>query len=191
MNHRVFDFSHFPTIETERLQLREMTPADVTALLKHLGNPEVVRFMDMQPITTREQADQWLQWMGSFFSARDGMRWGIALKDTAELIGSVGIHGWNREARYAEVGYDIARQYWDNGYATEVLKAIVEFGFLRMNLNRVEADVVDGNTASMRVLEKIGFLHEGVLRERSYKGGQYYDIHLFSLLRKDFLTDGT
>ncbi len=183
---RPFDFSHFPIIETPRLYLREMTPADVTALLKHLGNPEVVQYISMQPITTPEQAEEWLKWMGSFFSAKDGMRWGITLKDSGELIGSAGIHGWNREARYAEIGYDIAQQFWGNGYATEVVTAVAEFGFKHMLLNRIEADVVAGNDASMRVLEKLGFVHEGILRERAYKAGKYYDLHLFSLLNKEF-----
>lgn len=187
---RPFDFSHFPILETQRLHLREMTPQDVTALLKHLGNPEVVKYIDVQPIKTREQADEWLKWMGSFFSARDGLRWGVILKADDTFIGSAGIHNWNREARYAEVGYDIAEAYWGHGYATEVVQAIIDFGMDRMHLNRIEADVIDGNTASMRVLEKLGFRREGVLRERVYKQGKYHDVHLFALLRKE-LDDST
>jgi [ribosomal protein S5]-alanine N-acetyltransferase len=180
-----FDFSHFPTLDTDRLRLREMTPQDVTALLKHLGNPEVVKYMDMQPIKTREQANEWLRWMGSYFSAHDGLRWGVTLKADNTFIGSAGIGNWNREARYAEIGYDIAQPYWDNGYATEVSRAIIEFGINRMNLNRIEADIVAGNDASMRVLEKLGFQQEGILRERVYKDEKYYDVHLFGILKKD------
>lgn len=181
-----FDFSHFPTLTTDRLRLREMTLQDVTALLKHLGNPEVVKYIDMQPIKTREQANEWLRWMGSYFSARDGLRWGIIRKTDNMFIGSAGIGGWNREARYAEIGYDIAQPYWGNGYATEVTHAIIQFGVNHMNLNRIEADIVAGNDASMRVLEKLGFQQEGILRERVYKDGEYHNVHLFALLSKDF-----
>lgn len=99
---RVFDFSHFPALETERLSLREMQAQDVNALLRHFGNPEVVKFIDMQPIKTIEQANEWLQWMGGFFAAKDGLRWGIVLKETGTFIGSCGLHNWNREARYAD-----------------------------------------------------------------------------------------
>lgn len=186
---RPFDFSHFPTLETDRLHLREMTLADASALLKQFGNPEVVRFIEMQPIKTRAQANEWLRWMGSYFTAKDGLRWGITLKADGTFIGSAGIHGWNREARYAEVGYDFAQDFWGHGYATEVVNRLVEFGFERMILNRMEADVVSGNQASMRVLEKIGFQQEGILRQRVYKGGKYYDTHLFSLLLKDYKAD--
>lgn len=186
---RPFDFSHFPVLETERLHLREMSPEDVTSLLKHLGNPQVVKFIDTQPIKTREQADEWLRWMGSFFSAKDGLRWGVTLKSDGSFIGSAGIHNWNREARYAEIGYDIAQPHWGKGYATEVVEAIIDFGINRMCLNRIEADVIDGNHASMRVLEKLGFQHEGVLRQRVYKNGEYHDVHLFALLSKDLSVD--
>lgn len=186
----LFDFSHFPELETGRLRLRKMTPADVSALLKHFGNPEVVKYINMQAITTSAQADEWLDLMGSFFSMRDGLRWGVVLKADKSFIGSAGLHNWNREARYAEIGYDIAQAYWGQGYATELIKAIIDFGFHRMRLNRIEAEVLAGNDASMYVLEKVGFQQEGVLRERLYKASQYHDVHLFALLREDYLAHG-
>lgn len=183
---QVFDFTHFPTLETERTILREMTPDDVTALLKHFGNPEVIKFIAMQPIKTIEQANEWLKWMGGVFSRKDGLRWGIALKEDGSFIGSAGIHGWNRESNYAEIGYDIAPAYWGEGLATEVARCLIEFGFTSMKLNRLEADVVKGNIASMKVLQKLGFKQEGILRQRLLKGGKYYDLYLFSLLRCDY-----
>lgn len=184
----IFDFSHFPTLETQRLLLREMTPDDVTALLRHFGNPEVVRFLNMKPIRTDEQAEEWLKWMGGFFAARDGLRWGIILHETGELIGSAGLHNWDREARYAELGYDIARPYWGHGYATEVSRALIQFGWEHMNLHRIEADVVEGNSASMRVLEKLGFRREGVWRQRMFKNGCYHDVCIYGLLRDEYVT---
>lgn len=182
----MFDFTHFPVIETERLRLREVTPQDVNALLKHFGNPEVVKFIDMQPIRTIEQANEWLKWMGGFFAAHDGLRWGVVRKLDEQFIGSAGIHRWNREANYAEIGFDIASPYWNQGYATEVAHAIVRFGWQYMKLNRVEADVVQGNVASVRVLEKLSFRKEGTLRQRLLKGGKYYDVNLYGLLRSEY-----
>lgn len=184
-NH-IFDFTHFPVLDTPRLKLREITPQDVTSLLKHFGNPEVVKFIDMQPIKTLEQANEWLRWMGGFFASKDGLRWGVALKEDDTFIGSAGLHNWNREANYAEIGYDIAPQFWGEGYATEVAQVLVEFGFSNMKLNRIEADVVQGNIGSLRVLEKLGFKREGLLRQRLLKGGKYYDIYLYGLLRCDY-----
>jgi [ribosomal protein S5]-alanine N-acetyltransferase len=183
---RVFDFTHFPVIETERLILREMSPDDVNALLRHFGNAEVVRFIDMQPIRTLEQANEWLRWMGGFFAARDGLRWGITLKHDRTFIGSAGLHGWNREAHFAEIGCDIAYPYWGHGYGREAMRHIITFGWDQMNLNRVEADVIEGNQRSIHALQKLGFRLEGTFRQRLLKGGKYFDVHYFGLLRCDY-----
>ncbi len=184
--HRVFDFTHFPTLETEKIMLREMTPQDVNSLLMHFGNTEVVQFIGMQPIKTIEQANEWLRWMGGFFAAQDGLRWGLELRETGEFIGSAGLHHWNREAHYAEIGCDIAHPFWGNAYGQEAMRRIIEFGWESMKLNRIEADVVKGNMRSMHVLEKLGFKKEGVLRQRLLKGGKYYDVYLFGLLRNEY-----
>jgi len=102
------------------------------------------------------------------------------------LIGSAGLHNWNREGNFAEIGFDIAYTYWSEGYATEVLQALIQFGWGNMKLNRIEAKVVKGNLESIHVLEKMGFKQEGVLRQRLLKGGKYYDIHFLGLLQSDY-----
>lgn len=184
MNHqRVFDFSHFPTLTTDRLILRKIQPDDVNALLKLFGNPEVVKFIEMQPIKSIEQANEWLSWMGGVFAAKDGLRWGVTLKDDDTFIGSAGLHRWNREGHYAEIGCDIAHPYWGHAYGQEAMKTILDFGLDYMNLNRIEATVVKGNHRSVHVMEKLGFTLEGTMRQRLLKGGKYYDVHTFGILR--------
>lgn len=186
MNHHTFDFSHFPILETKRLILREMQPEDVNALLKLFGNSAVVQFINMQPIKTIAQANEWLKWMGGFFAAKDGLRWGITLKEDHSFVGSAGLHSWNREAHYAEIGCDIAHPFWGNRYGQETMRELIEFGWQQMKLNRIEADVIQGNTRSIHVLKKLGFKQEGVLRQKILKGGKYYDVHIFGLLRCDY-----
>lgn len=180
----LFDFTYFPILQTERLALREMSPQDVNALLRHFGNPEVIQFINMQPIKTIEQANEWLKWMGGMYAAQDGLRWAVTLHDTS-FIGSAGLHRWNREGHYAEIGCDIAYQFWGQGYGQEVMKEVIQFGWQHMKLNRIEANVVQGNQRSIHILEKLGFKKEGVLRQRLLKGGKYYDVIMFGLLRQD------
>jgi len=189
MTHRVFDFSHFPSLATERLLLREMTPEDVNALLIHFGNAEVVKFINMQPIKTIEQANEWLKWMGGIFAAKDGLRWGIILSNSDTLIGSAGLHHWNREAHYATIGCDIAYPYWGHGYGQEAMRQLIEFGWEQMKLNRIEADIEQGNQRSAHVLKNLGFKKEGVLRQRLLKAGKFYDVHRYSILRCEYLED--
>jgi [ribosomal protein S5]-alanine N-acetyltransferase len=183
---RTFDFTHFPILQTERLDLRQIQPADVNALLKLFGNAEVVRFLEMQPIKSIEQANEWLKWMGGSFAAKDGLRWGITLKD-GTFVGSAGLHHWNKEAHQAEISCDVAYPHWGHGYGNEAMQRILQFGWDSMNLNRIEAIVVKGNSRSVHTMEKLGFKQEGVLRQRLLKGGKFYDVHLFSLLRCDVL----
>lgn len=177
----IFDFTHFPTLKTQRLFLRKIIPEDVNALLKLFGNPEVVQFIEMQPIKTIEQANEWLQWMGGAFAAKDGLRWGITLHDGI-FIGSAGINHWNRESHCAEISCDINHTHWGLGYGQEAMREIIQFGWEQMSLNRIEATVIKGNNRSVHVMEKLGFKKEGLLRQRLLKGGKYYDTYIFGML---------
>lgn len=181
-----FDFTHFPGLETQRLLLRKITPEDVNALLKLFGNREVVRFIEMQPIKTIEQANEWLKWMGGAFANKDGLRWGITLKD-GTFVGSAGLHRWNREAHHAEISCDINHKYWGHAYGQEALSQVIDFGWQHMNLNRIEASVIKGNRRSIHVMEKMGFKREGLLRQRVLKGGKYYDIYVFGMLHCEIM----
>jgi len=186
MSQRVFDLTNFPTIKSERLQLREILPRDVTVLLQHFGNTSVIQYINNNPIKTIDQANEWLKWMGGFFAAKDGLRWSAELSESKTFIGAGGLYRWNREANYAELGFDIVPSYSGNGYATELAQTIIEFGWDTMKLNRIEAFVIVGNHASVRILTKLGFRKEGLLRQRVLKGGKYFDIYLFSLLESDY-----
>lgn len=184
----IFDFTHFPILKTQRLILRNISPEDVNALLKLFGNPEVVRFIEMQPIKTIEQANEWLKWMGGAFASKDGLRWGITLED-GTFIGSAGINHWNREAHHAEISCDINPMHWGHGYGQEAMREIIRFAWEQMHLNRIEASVTKGNHRSVHVMEKIGFKKEGLLRQRLLKGGKYYDIYIFGLLHCDAMNN--
>jgi RimJ/RimL family protein N-acetyltransferase len=177
----IFDFTHFPTLKTQDLFLRKISPEDANSLLKLFGNSEVLRFIEMQPIKTIEQANEWLKWMGGAFAAKDGLRWGITCND-GTFIGSAGLHHWNREARYAEISCDINHTHWGHGYGQEAMQEIIQFGWQQMHLNRIEATVIKGNHRSVHVMGKLGFKKEGLLRQRLFKGGKYYDTYVFGKL---------
>ena len=85
-----------------------------------------------------------------------------------------------------EIGYELAKAHWRQGIMTEALFAVIEFGFQAIALNRIEAMVMLENTASFKLLQKLGFLEEGILREYGYWKGQFHDLRIFSLLKKDY-----
>ena len=124
--------------------------------------------------------------MKEIYQQKDSVRWGIQLKETKQLIGNAGLHFWKRDIRCADVGYHIGESYQGRGFATEVLATMVDFGFKRMNLNRIQGYINRGNDASGRVMEKLGFKKEGVWRQVELKNGNLIDKIWFSLLRNEY-----
>lgn len=101
------------------------------------------------------------------------------------MIGTVGLLRFDFEHRRAEVGYEIAHRLWGRGLTPEALAAVVRYGFSVMGLHRIEAGVLPGNDASVRVLQKLGFLEEGPRRDYLYAKGRFHSFRWFSLLETD------
>lgn len=189
----------FPRIETERLVLREIRESDADAVFEIFGDDAVTRFYDLASFTEIEQARKMIARMCERNANGDALRWGIALKENDKLIGTGGFNqfvrvGMERVAAEpgsvatrttrAGIGYDIAQAYWNRGYMTEALRAFVRYGFEQLNVNRIEALVMLENDASARVLEKLGFEREGVLREYGFWKNQFWDLQMFALLKR-------
>jgi ribosomal-protein-alanine N-acetyltransferase len=182
----LFDFSVFPQLHTQRLILREITLADTSDLFRIRGDYEVTKYNIGAAYTRLEQAHDLIEAIISSYRDHSEIRWGITLKGSSTLIGVCGYNYWIRRDYRGSIGYDLARAYWGRGIMSEAVSAIVHFGFTRMGLNRIEADADARNPASMRVLEKIGFQREGLQHEQFYDNGQFYDLVLFSLLKRDY-----
>lgn len=183
----VFQFDSMPTIETQRLILRAVHPeSDLSALFELFADSDVAFYTDTGPFESMDDAKEVMDWIHETFANRRGMRWALSLaSDPDTLVGTAGYNQWDRDNNSAEIGYDLAHRLWGQGLMTEALEAILQFGFDRMSLNRIEADVTVGNEAFARVLERLGFQREGILRQRGYWKGEYHDLWLFSLLQDE------
>lgn len=186
-----FDFEAFPTLTTPRLTLREFTTADAPALFRIRGDVRVTRMNSGQPMKTMDEAHELIDKALKAFEDKRRLDWAIVLKDQPEagVIGRVGYNYWLRQDRRASIGYDLAFRYWGNGIMTEAVRAIVAFGFGRMNLNRVEADADADNIGSIRVLEKVGFKREGLQEDQYFEWGEFHNLVLFALLRRDYFEE--
>jgi ribosomal-protein-alanine N-acetyltransferase len=175
-----------PTLTTERLVLRVFTPDDVDFVFKHFSDPDVCRYLyDAEPFTEREEA---LGLIAAFTDPKrtDRTRWALELKSDGSLIGTCGYHFWDKTNRSTELGYDLAKPYWGQGLMPEALRAIFAFGFETMELNRIHAYTSVDNAQSVRLLQKMGFTNEGVVREKHCFRGAFYDHFCFSLLAREF-----
>lgn len=184
-------FSQFPRLETDHLFLRELKPGDAEAIFRYFSDPQVTRYLSAGPYKRLEQASDMIDFLRAMFPNREGFRWGITLKEGDDrVIGTCGYHAWLRPHFRAEIGYELAREYWGQGIMQEAIRSLLTFGFNEMKLNRVEAHVLPENLASARFLEKLGFQREGLLREYEFVHDKFQDILVFSLLENDYLLAG-
>lgn len=177
---------NFPTLETERLILRQMTLEDADFVFQHFGDPAVSRYlMDEPPVTEYARAQEIIQ----FYlepEEKTHNRWVMVRKADHQYIGTCGFHKWDRQHFRAEIGYDLSPSCWGQGYMMEALRTVISNGFAQMRLNRIEALVYVENGRSIQLLRRLGFKQEGVLREYLYSDGRFYDHYLFALLQKEW-----
>lgn len=141
---------------------------------------------DEEPLKTQEQAEEMLRPLQTPEKMPNFKWWGIEIKAEGRLIGTCGYCKWDKQHRHAEIGYDLWTEYWGQGLMPEALQALIRYGFEEMNLNRVEATTHTENQRSQRVLTKLGFQKEGLLREYYCRDGIYNDQVQFSLLRNEW-----
>lgn len=175
----------FPQLQTDRLILRELQMSDLEPFFELMRSEQVRRFSSY-PVETIAEAEEHLLRRMRRFPTNSGIRWAIARHETPQLIGTCGFHNWSQSNATAEIGYDLLPAYWNFGYMSEAVKAIVGYGFTQMQLNRIEAWIIDTNVASRRVVEKSGFQLDGLMREDTVLNGRYYSTAVYSLLRQNW-----
>lgn len=174
-------------LQTERLLLRDFVPADWEAVLAYQSNPLYLRYY---PWTGR--TPEAVQEFVSMFIRRQQEQprtkfpFAVTLRSTGQLIGNCGIRMESTSAHEAGMGFELAPEQWGNGYATEAARAVLDFGFMELNLHRVWAECVADNIGSARVLTKLGMQLEGRLREKEYYKGRWWDQLLFAILRPEW-----
>jgi [ribosomal protein S5]-alanine N-acetyltransferase len=175
----------FPTIETERLLLREVTTEDTHDMFTYLSDQEVVKHMGLEPYQTANDILEEIEWYQSIYKEGTGIRWGITLKDSGKVIGSFGFLNMKPRHYRAEIGYELSKEFWGKGIASEALEAVVKYGFQNFRLERIEAIIEPANLASIKLVEKKGFIREGLLRHYEYTCGKFDDLYMYSILKDE------
>ncbi|GAU80069.1 GNAT family N-acetyltransferase [Fusibacter sp. 3D3] len=178
-------FHPFPILETERLSLREISDEDDHDLYEILSDPEVALYDYFYPVDSIEKTHLFIRRYHSELMANDEITWGIYLKTPSKLIGTCCLGNFDQDTLRAEVGYALLQSEWRKGYGTEAVGKIVDFGFEQMALNRIEATITPGNDGSVRLLEKVNFQKEGLVRQRDLIKGQLVDGIIMGILRED------
>lgn len=184
-------FRDLPTIETERLLLKRLCRADAEGVLAYTSDPEVVRHLPLKRSASHVDALGFIHGFVELYEKGLVAPWGVSLKATGLHIGVCGFENWAPRSDRAEMGFMFRRDLWGQGYAREAARAVIEFGFSRMELNRIEAKTALANEQAQRLLKRLGLGFEGVLRESMYWKGGYHDMGMYALLRREaHLTSG-
>lgn len=187
-----FDFSDIPDLTTDRLRLRPIVDTDLPAWSDILANPDVRRYLfEFQPNAPEEHAAEMREimgWIQAQIAAKTGIRWAITLPPDDTLIGTCGFHVYSTENRCTEIGYELHPDYWRKGIMSEAVRLVVNFCLDTLEVHRIEADVTVGNVASRKLLESLGFTHEGTWRDRVYTPADdtYHSLWQFGLLKHEW-----
>ncbi|MDB5074422.1 MAG: N-acetyltransferase [Chloroflexi bacterium] len=179
-------FTHFPRLTTDRLLLREIQPGDAEAIFAIFSDEEAMEFYGHPPHQSLDDTHGLISQIQTRYAKREGIRWGITLKDDDRVIGSCGLRKFDDGRHHAETGYELHREFWGQGLMAEAMVAILTYGFVEMGLHRVEAIIDDANTRSKSLLLKLGFSHEGTLRERYYFDGHFEHEYYYGLLKHEW-----
>jgi len=164
-----------PELKTERLLLRAIAPEDRFAIFENYSDPDVANWFFDQPLSQIEQADQVIKEFLEKAAQDKGLAWAIQLKTSREFIGTCSFEDFGTE-RQGEVGFDLSKKHWGNGYMAEALTKIITYGFTVLGLDKVEAHTYSHNARARRVLEKLGFKVDAVSE----------DSHCYSLDKSDW-----
>ena len=175
-----------PTLHTARLRLRPFTAADEGVLFALHSNAYVLRYWDTPPWSDRARAERFIEACRRIAEEGSGARLAMDRASDGAFIGWCGLTRWNPDYRSASLGYCLDDATWGHGYATEAAGALLQWAFETLDLNRVQAEADTRNAASARVLEKLGFLREGTLREDCVVNGEVSDSWVYGLIRREW-----
>lgn len=177
----------FPVLRTRRLVLREVTAKDVLWYFKHFNIWEIADGQEYPgPKDMKTARRELKRYFIDNFRDGTGIRWGITLKGSDELIGSAGLYKWTKKTSQVETGYDLDPKCTGQGIMTEAMTAIIQYAFDVMKVNRIEALVSPRNKRSLRLVRRLGFRKEGTLREHDFYNDKFTDDFLFALLKRDW-----
>jgi RimJ/RimL family protein N-acetyltransferase len=174
-----------PVLRGPRVRLRAQRASDVPALFTLYADPSVMRYWSNAPFTRIEQAQEKFEFHDRGVRAGEFLQWAV-VRDGDALIGTCSLFEISAPHRRASLGYALASAYWGKGYALEATRLAVQHAFGAMALHRLEADVDPRNAPSLRLLDRLGFTHEGTLRERWHVAGETQDSAIYGLLARDY-----
>ena len=172
------NLSPFPKLYTDRLVLRELTEEDVNEIFMLRSDDIVNKYLNRKKASDLNDALLFIQMIRKNVSENVSSYWAISLKENPSLIGTITLWSFDLQACKGEIGYELLPQFWGKGIITEAMQKVLEFGFVTMQLNEIDAYTHPSNDASSKVLDKHGF--------KKTATSEWGEI-IYTLAAKDFI----
>ena len=176
-----------PMIETQRLILRKIEMNDANRMFEYIfSDHRVMDNLIKGPHQSITETINRLTEITNQYVSEKFCYWGIVVKESGELIGTIDLFNINEDTENCEVGYNIGFNWWNKGYGTEALHAVVEFAFRIMDIHKISATHNIDNPASSKIMLKVGMKREGIIRHMIRKNNQYKDCGIFGILQQEY-----
>lgn len=179
--------SDLPTIDGNRVRLRQLSAADLDDLHRVFSDATAMRYWSRPAFVDLAETRDYLAAIDAGRQRGDLLQWGIEHVGQARIIGTTTLFYIDREQGRAEIGYILQSSYWGQGLANEALTAVLRHARDQMGMRRIDADVDPRNAASLRCIERLGFVREGFARERWVVAGEVQDSVLLGLLTRELI----
>ncbi len=185
--HREPSEDSVPAVRGARVFLRAAERSDVPTFTRWFNDDRVTRFLAMDTPFSLTSEEGWFDRLQGV-QGKSLYHFVICLRETGEAIGTIALHDVDMKHGTAELGIAIGEPgRWDQGLGTDAIRALLDFAFGTLRLDRIALQVYDFNLRARRSYEKVGFVHEGAQREALYRNGKRHDVHLMSVLRREWL----
>ena len=187
INDKLATLSTFPVLESECIRLRGIVPDDIDDLFSLFSDTHVMRFWSRAPMQEQQEAIDYANSIVDGFAKRELLTWIIADLNSDKTIGTCSLYDINPAHARAGLGYALIPAYWGKGLAQEAASLAISYGLLELGLHRIEADTDPRNARSSKVLERLGFKQEGLLRQRFVHANEIQDSLIYGLLKNEWL----
>lgn len=174
-------FDNIPELETDRLILRQLSDERAADYFEIFADAEVTRYYDVDTMTNIDQAKALIDRHNTHFQNRVSIRFVLELKATGKVIGSIGLYNFNGEES-VEIGFDLNRRYWKQGFMTEALQRLIGFIFNDLEVSSIYAGFLENNIASENLMKRLGFRQDKVDKNIEIKPGVYETVYFYKLI---------